>query len=217
MLLDFSRIFQQYNAIKPIRGVIHVGAHHGEESKDYQAHGIDNVVWFEALPNSFAKLKVNVGHLPLNLVFNVALSDTDGTCKFHVTDNGRGNSSSSSLLELGKHAIHYPHVVVKETINVESARFDTLARRAGLNTQQYNFLNVDVQGAELQVIRGMGDFLDGIDHIVAEVNEVELYKGCALFDELTTYLTNAGFTLVDKAMTNREWGDALYTRKVLLE
>lgn len=213
MLLDFSNIHKQYNTIKPIRGVIHVGAHHGEESVEYRTLGINDVVWFEALPKTFVQLQRNVGGLQSNLLFNVALSDADGYSKFYVTDNGRGNNCSSSMLELGKHVKHHPHVKVKEVINVETTRFDTLATKQRLDMTKYNLMNVDVQGAELRVIKGMGTLIDGFDYVIAEVNEAELYKGCALLDELNEYLTNHGFVMKQKVITKYEWGDALFVRE----
>lgn len=201
--------------MNPIRGVIHVGAHHGEERKAYEACGVHNVIWFEAFPDSFAKLTHNVKHLPSNVTFNVALSDIDGRCKFHVTDNGRGNNSSSSMLELGKHATYYPHVKVKDVIEVETSRLDSLAAKQSLNMSEYNFLNIDVQGAELHVLRGMGELLNNIDYILTEVNEAELYKGGVLLHDLAAYLNVHGFSLVDRVMTKYEWGDALFVKKEL--
>lgn len=212
MLLNFSDIFNRYNKLKPIKGIVHIGAHHGNESKEYQAHKIDNVVWFEALHKTFVELKKNVGSLPSNITFNVALSEVDGRSNFYVTDNGRGNNGSSSILQLGKHAIHYPHVKVREVVDVEVSRFDTLVAKKQLDMSKYNFLNIDVQGAELHVIKGIGKFLDGFDYIIAEVNEAELYKGGALLDELNAYLNDRGFTLKDKSMTKYEWGDALFVK-----
>ena len=212
MLLNFSEIFQKYNHLKPIRGVVHVGAHFGTESVLYQKFNISDVVWFEALPKTFNTLKENVGNIAGNVAFNVALSDVDGRTKFYVTDNGRGNNGSSSILPLGKHATFYPHVTVKEELIVETARFDTFMAANSIELSKYNFLNIDVQGAELHVIKGMGDLINGFDYVMAEINEAEFYKGGALLDDLEGYLKEHGFNLEMKSMTKYEWGDGLFVK-----
>ncbi len=70
-----------------------------------------------------------------------------------------------------------------------------------------------MQGAELKVIKGMGD----ISHIKAfylEVNQEDVYKGCAHVDEIDIYLMKYGF---ERAITaewrSNAWTDALYLRK----
>jgi hypothetical protein len=82
-----------------------------------------------------------------------------------------------------------------------------------IDVTQYNFLNVDVQGYELEVLKGFGDLLQGIDYVYAEVNTNYLYEGCALVGDLDEYLSNYGFTRVLTSMTVHEWGDALYIKK----
>ena len=216
MLLNFDDVHGRYHNIVPIRGIVHVGAYDGDERKDYTAHSISPVMWFEALPETFVKLQKNIDGLEGNSAYNIVLSDTNGTTQFNVTDNGRGNSSSSSILPLGKHVECYPHVKVKKTINLPCARFDTFVKQRGLSLEKFNFLNIDVQGAELRVIRGMGDLIEKFDYVMAEVNEVELYKGGVLLPDLDAYLSDRGFELRDKKMTDFGWGDGLFVRKVIV-
>lgn len=212
MLLNFSEIYKQYASIKPIRGVIHVGAHFGSESEIYESFNIKDVIWFEALPKTFTVLNSNVGKLARNSAFNVALSDADGETTFYVTDNGRGNNCSSSILPLGEHANFYPHVKVVEKLTVQTRRFDSFATENSFDLSMFNFLNIDVQGAEMHVIKGMGDLIDGFDYVMAEINEVELYKGGTLISELQAYLKSRGFDIKEKSMTKYKWGDALFVR-----
>ena len=76
-----------------------------------------------------------------------------------------------------------------------------------------DFLNMDIQGAELKCLKGFERNLGMINAIYAEVNEKELYAGCALLPELDAWLSEHGFVRVHTHMTPHGWGDALYIRQ----
>ena len=50
MLISFASLKQKYDM--HIKGVIHIGAHFGEEVKDYVDSGIDEMIFFEPLTES---------------------------------------------------------------------------------------------------------------------------------------------------------------------
>lgn len=78
----------------------------------------------------------------------------------------------------------------------------------------YNFINIDIQGAELLAFTGASEILKNIQGIYTKVNFKELYKNCALVHELDHYLLKFGFVRI---LTNNDmhssWGDALYIKK----
>ena len=53
----------------------------------------------------------------------------------------------------------------------------------------FNFLNLDIQGAELKALKSMGDYLNNVDYIYTEVNSDYVYEDCALITELDDYLS----------------------------
>ena len=55
------------------------------------------------------------------------------------------------------------------------------------------FLKIDVQGAELEVLRGFGDRLGDAAAIVIEAPFEQAYVGAAGFDEIHAYLSSSGF------------------------
>ncbi len=78
----------------------------------------------------------------------------------------------------------------------------------------FNFLNLDIQGAELKALKGMEEYLNKVDYIYTEVNEDYVYKDCALVNELDEYLKLFGLYRVEtKWCENYKWGDALYIRQ----
>ena len=75
-----------------------------------------------------------------------------------------------------------------------------------------NFLNFDIQGAELKALKGMEEYLPSVDYLYTEVNSDYVYKGCALIGELDEYLKPFGLRRVETKWTDCKWGDAFYMR-----
>jgi FkbM family methyltransferase len=208
MLIDFRKLFPKYN-IKP-QGVLHVGANVGEEAPVYDELGIKNVVWIEANKEIFNTLLNNVGRFGHNC-FNVCISDKeDELVTLHISNNG---SQSSSILELGTHKIAHPEVHYVKDVEMKAQRLDQMIILWDI-LKDSDFLNIDLQGAELKALRGMGTRLNQFKWAYLEVNKQELYKGCALVDEIDMYLLGFGFKRVETFWCgNTGWGDALYIKK----
>lgn len=56
-------------------------------------------------------------------------------------------------------------------------------------------LKLDVQGFELEALRGCGDLLDRFSYLCAEGSFVELYEGQALAVDVIDWLRDRGFSL----------------------
>jgi len=207
MLIKFNNIVHKYG--KP-KGIIHIGAHLMEERSDYLSHGLNNIIWVEANPKTYSNIEFINNENSNERVFNNAISDEDNKIyEFNITNNGQ----SSSILELDKHKIHHPHIHVIEIVNVSSKRMDTLISENNIDINNYDFLNIDIQGAELLALKGFGNLLNNIKYIYTEINTNSLYKDCALVGEIDEYLNKYGFERVETSMTEFEWGDALYIKK----
>jgi FkbM family methyltransferase len=181
-----------------------------EERNDYLNYGLYNTIWLEANTNIYNQIKIVESQPTNELAFNFAISDVDGkTYEFNITNNGQ----SSSILELDKHLIYHPTIYVSETMKVHSKRMDTLIKENNIDINNYDFLNIDIQGAELLALKGFGDLLGNIKYIYTEINKNSLYKDCALVEEIDEYLLIYGFERVETSMTEYEWGDALYIKK----
>jgi FkbM family methyltransferase len=206
MLIKFNDIVNKYG--KP-KGIIHIGAHLMEERNDYISNGLYNTIWVEANPNVFSKIEF-INHENSNeRVFNFAISNVDNVdVSLNVTNNGQ----SSSILELEKHKIHHPSIFVTETLNVKTKRMDTLISENNIYINDYDFLNIDIQGAELLALKGFGNLLNNFKFIYTEINTNNIYKNCAIVDDIDEYLNQYGFKRVETSMTEFEWGDALYIK-----
>lgn len=203
MLIPFHDIVKKYNI--QFRGILHVGAHECEEIKDYELYlNRNQILWIEAMPN---KVRMCKKLYPNVLIQNAIVSDTVGKVKFNVSNNGE----SSSILELGLHKHFHPHVHYVEYFEGETELLKNIICDYDID---FNFLNFDIQGAELKALKGMESYLPKVDYLYTEVNSDYVYEGCALISELDDYLKPFGLHRVEtKWCENFRWGDALYIRK----
>ena len=204
MLIPLQTCLQECK--EPIRGILHVGAHECEEQPEYDKIGLttDKVLWFEAMNDKVEMFK-SLGYN----IYNLVVSDKDNDIvKFNITNNGQ----SSSFLELDTHLIQHPHIVVVTTIEMVTTTLKTFIEQNKVNIDNYNMLNLDIQGTEL---KGLGDYLTKMDYIYTEINTNTLYKDCVLLPELDEYLLLYGFERKITSMTPHEWGDAFYVKVVL--
>lgn len=186
--------------------ILHVGAHTGEEADVYDALGFQEVFWVEADADTAAELKRNVekreGH---HVIVAVCSDEVD-----EVTFNRANNGQSSSILDLGTHAQEHPEVKYVSKKTMMSTTVDNLFDLGIIN--ECSFMNLDVQGAELLVLKGAEEFLSNVNYIYSEVNAKELYKGCVLMPDLDKWLADRGFIRAETVMTQHGWGDAIYCR-----
>lgn len=190
----------------PIRGVIHIGAHRAEYRPLYLASGIKRIIWIEADPELAEWLKEHCAEP----VFNYAICDQDHTRQtFYLSTN---DGESSSLLWPKEHIWKHDRVGFAESIQVPTITLDTLVAEQNIGMEHYNFINMDIQGAELLALRGMANTLSHIDAIQTEANFIEMYVGCGLVGELDAYLADYGFQRRITYDTGLGWGDALYIR-----
>jgi FkbM family methyltransferase len=167
--------------------VLDVGASDGSWARAIREEGFrGRIVSFEPLAESFAELQRSASWE----VQRVALADRSGRVPLHVA----ANRQSSSLLPMARrHEEAAPDAPVVGEEDVEAARLDDLdVVRPG----ERAYLKLDVQGAELEVLRGAARTLDAVRVLEAELSTVELYEGQALLGEVVEHLRAAGFDLI---------------------
>jgi FkbM family methyltransferase len=212
MLIDFKYLFKKYNI--SAKGVIHIGASSGQEVDAYYSNGIERSIWIEALPDVYKDLVKRISKYPNAKAFNSCISDKDGEIvSFNVANN---EGQSSSLLPFGTHSKEHPTVKFTHAIEMVTRKIDTLFHGAKIKPEDYTFLNIDLQGAELMALKGMGKYLETIEYAYIEINKAELYKGCPLVEEIDEYLLPYGLKRVETKWTDWGWGDGFYIKETAL-
>lgn len=203
MYINFTEIVKKWGRPK---GIIHIGAHLLEEREEYLKNQFTNTIWIEAneqIVNSIPDFDTD------EILLNYLITDKDNMLyQFNLTNNGQ----SSSILDLELHKDYHPHIFVTDTVTYKSKRMDSVIDENNINIDDYDFLNLDIQGAELLAMKSFGELISKFKYIYTEVNTNNLYKDCALISEIDNYLQTFGFKRVETFMTDAEWGDALYIK-----
>lgn len=79
--------------------------------------------------------------------------------------------------------------------------------------QKLGIANLDVQGYELEVLKGSQEMLANIFGILTEVNRDELYENCIQVEQLDDFLNLYDFQRVETNWEGETWGDAFYLKK----
>lgn len=202
--------FEQINTILlseniNISGAFHIGAHDCEELQLYNNLGLKNedIVWIDAIHSKVLEAK----NRDIPNVYHALISDKDDQdTDFNISNNVQ----SSSILEFKTHLEEHPGVGYVDKINMKSITVDSFFERNELDASKYNFWNFDIQGVELMALTGSTKSIKYVKAMYLEVNEKELYKNCALINDIDNFLAEYNFKRVITKMTECGWGDALY-------
>jgi hypothetical protein len=85
-------------------------------------------------------------------------------------------------------------VVMTKTITIKS-----LFEREGLNFSNYDLLNIDTEGAELQVLEGIGDEIKNFTYIIIEVSDL----GSEFETKVNDYILSKGFEHIKDSSHHR--------------
>ena len=206
MIISLDLMVKSYDL--KIKGVLHIGAHYGQEYGVYADKSIKNMIFFEPVMANYKELVARVPMVDGIRTLNIALGNTTGEMEMFVETKNLG--MSCSLLEPGTHLNLYPAIVFDKREKVKIDKLDNIEFDRSL----FNMINIDVQGYELEVFKGAVETLKTIDIVYAEVNTEEVYKGCGLIGDIDKFLEQFGFKRVMGAFPyGKAWGDALYLKQ----
>lgn len=181
-----------------ISTIVELGAGDGRDSVALNAHFGAPVYCFECNPDSLRLCAEQVGNHPdIHLVPKAAWNETKPLQFFTVVN---GNPFASSCLQPNP---DYPfESLAYRTVEVPAVRLDEwLASR---KIPQVDLLCIDVQGACLQALEGMGEALGRVKYIIAELGILPIYRNEALEEQVTGFLRGKGF---EKVLGIRNWLD----------
>lgn len=186
--------------------IFDIGAHHGQMiKKSYDENNIYHL--FEPNPNLFFNLVKLCKEKRNVYLINKGVGGRNGNFIFNVADH----DGCSSLLEFSRtagknegwpnnlHRTHPNAFSVKERIKIEVITlYDYIVEN---NIEKVDFLKIDTQGNDLEVLKGLKDKINIVRKIKLEVqdapNNIELYKDAPRKKDIEQFFKDTPFNLVN--------------------
>jgi FkbM family methyltransferase len=171
------------------RTIIDAGANVGQFARaSAELFPRAKVYSIEALPEVAKTFRANLADRPSVRLFETALGSHGGTIRFYP--NSYSQSSSALPLEDAGGPKHRGQRQL-EPIDLPVIRLDDLL--GGESLEGPVLLKLDLQGFELEALRGAPEVLSRCDCVLAETVFAAAYRGEPLFGELQAYLGERGF------------------------
>lgn len=195
--------------------IFDIGARDCLQSIEFYKHFPNAKIYaFECNPNTVQLCKENIKNYSDRItLIEGAVSNSDGEITFYpinqtktITTWKDGNPGASSLFRSnGTYPIeHY----VQDEIKTNCHRLDTMMKK--YNIPRVDVIWMDLQGAELLALQGLGDYIKTVKYIHTEVSFKEMYSGQVMFEELNQYIISHNFNLKNKLNTSGWQDDAIY-------
>jgi glycosyltransferase involved in cell wall biosynthesis len=179
----------------PLSGVVHVGTADGYEIQWYRKLGL-KVIGFEANFANANKCKIAY---PDSLIYNFGLGSVEGDKVLWITP---GDGYGSTFL---KPVVEEPFVDKRSTMVMRLDHFPI--------GEEFDCLVVDVQGMELEVLKGCGEKLKQFKCLNVECSRVPQYEGEASAQEVVDWLKGQGFRAITPIC---EHDDVLFVQEELV-
>ena len=172
------------------------------------------------------KVNWNEKHIPL------ALSNTEGKATLYVTKYpGCSSLYPPSEEYIKRFSGNSELIELNYTVDLSTTTLEKFCKSEGI--KEIDFLHLDVQGGELNVLQGADGILNNsVLGLMTEVEFTEIYAGQPLFSDVDIYLRNQGLTLFDFGSMYRDrrrdipvisqshpgaliWSDAFYFRDLM--
>jgi FkbM family methyltransferase len=171
-------------------GVLHVGAHLGEEAATYEEQMIPGF-HVEGDPKIFERLKSNLSQTKLQIPIFALVSDgTRDKSDFYRANNDGHSSSIFELSKVGRD--YFPDLELKSMGQFPTTTIDALIEELEA-IKKANLLVLDVQGAEHLVLKGATKSLHNFDLLRIEVSSPPVYSGAMDMHWIIEWLTKFGF------------------------
>jgi FkbM family methyltransferase len=173
------------DVLRMSRGVVHVGGNTGQEREVYDRFGLQ-VLWIEPIDSIFHDLVRNISTFPRQKAFKALLTDeVEGKALLHIASNG---GASSSIFDFQEHKIMWPEVDYCGELEMATSTLDDLILKGNVDVVGFDLLVMDVQGAELLVLKGAETFLRQVSYIRLEAADFNAYDGGTNRAEIVRYL-----------------------------
>jgi FkbM family methyltransferase len=197
--------------------IFDIGSRDCVQSIEFYKHFPNSKIYaFECNPNTIEICKKNIEPYSDRItLIEGAVCDYDGYITFYpinqektITTWKDGNPGASSIFKSnGKYTVE---TYIQDEIVTECHRLDSVMNKLGISN--VDIIWMDLQGAELLALKGLGTYLQNVKYIHTEVSYREMYSGQVMFNELNNFILSNDFSIINN-LTLRGWQeDAIYKK-----
>ncbi len=185
--------------------IFEAGGHYGEDTIQFaRLWPQGKVISFEPNPIAFRRLEESTKECSNVFSSQLAVSDYNGKATLYVCDDDDG---SSSLLEPVKET---EKLYSGQRVEVPCVVLDDWCKKN--QVENIDFMWLDLEGLELQVLISSPGVLKGVKVIYTETNFYEYRKGVTRYGDLKSFLESRGFVLQTHSYVEHLQGDAIFIR-----
>ena len=201
------------------KGVLHIGAHRGSERFVYDWLGKE-VTWIESNPKIFRELEKNLIEFKYQKSYEALLHSKNGEIvDFFLSSN---DNASSSIYDFSKdfkdNKLFFQNkkrnIAMTGKIKLRTCTLDDLILKHDIDIKKFNHWIIDVQGAELEVLKGAINSLKFCDSITVEVSTENFYEKGSKYDDVKEFLNEINFKVIKDPKRNHE--DVVFIKNNLL-
>ena len=179
----------------------------GSLNRSCEIHG------FEPRPDGVPRSYSGYGSVHIH---NFGLAGTTGTHKLYVTREPMASSLLRPNPDVAKRYYRADILDVVAETTIECKTLDDLAK-AKLIPDRIDYLKLDTQGSEYDILRGGHHLLRQTSIVKCETEFVQLYEDQPLFADVAGQLASADFHFIDftggeSVRGKRIWADALFAK-----
>lgn len=178
----------------PSMNIVEIGGHIGTDTVRLSKFvGSGRMVVFEPDPRNIPIIQRRIANCNLNVeLAQMAIGASDGEAEFHLSsgippyedhhiDETQQHTASSSLKAPKNHLERFPWVKFDSVATVKTTTLDSYFRN---KLEVIDFMWSDVQGAEIEMIRGGKETFKRTKFLYTEFNNNEMYEGQGTFSKL---------------------------------
>jgi len=193
--------------VRDVQCIVEVGARDCRETLGFAAaYPAARIYALECNPDMLPACRAAVAGMARITLIEKAAAEEPGRLKFYPVDPATNPGASSLFRASGKYRL--------EEYRQREVEVDAVALQSVVESEsRIDLLWMDVQGAELAALRGLGPRLADVSLIHLEAEFEEIYAGQPLFPDVRAFLVRAGFAFLGFTIYARHSADAVFANK----
>lgn len=203
-MFEFADWVKNWSDLK-VENIFEIGANYAQDAEALMVRFklTPKDVWvFEAHPDLYKKIK----ELHSFNAFPYAVYNQNTQLKFNICSSSSENTGVSSLLK-------HKSSPLESEILVEAIRMDDFMIQH--DVKKIDFLKLDVEGSNYEVLEGFGERLKDVNSIHIEAEHEPLWQGQKLYSDIAKILSDNDFELV-KFQRYKSQSDSFWIQKKFL-